>query len=78
MVRRCSLPRISNDFYGETFSIPTLGITALSLVAGMVGGVYGIGGGARLQKFIPARRIKWLLAFCILFPAVKYIVGFFK
>ncbi len=147
MVRECTLTRIRYEFYGETFSIPTLRVTALSLVVGMVGGVYGIGGGAimapffvaffglpvytvagaalmgtfvtsvagvgfyqliapwypamsiapdwllgtlfglggfagmycgaRLQKFMPARRIKWLLVFCILFPAGKYIIGFF-
>ena len=148
VVRECTVTRIRYDFYGQTFTIPTLGVMALSLVVGMVGGVYGIGGGAiiapffvsvfglpvdtvagaalmgtfvtsvagvvfyqiiapwypgmniapdwflgflfgiggfagmycgaRLQKFVPARGIKWLLAFSILFPAVKYIVGFFK
>jgi hypothetical protein len=147
VVRECTLTCIRYDFYGQSFTIPTLGVTALSLVVGLVGGVYGIGGGAimapffvsvfglpvytvagaalmgtfvtsvagvgcyqliapwypgmniapdwllgflfgiggfagmycgaRLQKFMPARGIKWLLAFCILFPAVKYIVGFF-
>ncbi len=147
IVRQWSLSQISYDFYGQTFVIPTMGVTALSLVVGMVGGVYGIGGGAimapffvsffglpvytvagaallgtfvtsvagvafyqiiapyyptmsiapdwllgflfgiggfagmycgaRLQKFMPARRIKWLLAFCILFPALKYIVWYF-
>jgi len=147
VVHKCTLSHISYDFYGQTFIIPTLGVTALSVVVGMVGGVYGIGGGAimapffvsffglpvytvagaalmgtfvtsvagvafyqliapyyptmaiapdwllgflfgiggfagmycgaRLQKFMPARRIKWLLAFCILFPAAKYIIGYF-
>jgi len=49
----------------------------------LLGFLFGIGGfagmycGARLQKFMPARGIKWLLAFCILFPALKYIVGYF-
>jgi hypothetical protein len=148
VVREYTLTRIRYDFYGQSFTIPTLGITALSLVVGVVGGVYGIGGGAimapffvsffglpvytvagatlmgtfvtsvagvafyqfiapwypgmsiapdwllgilfgiggfagmycgaRLQKFMPARGIKWLLAFSILFPAVKYLVGFFR
>ena len=148
VVRECTLTRIQYDFYGQTFTIPTLGVMALSLVVGMVGGVYGIGGGAiiapffvsvfglpvytvagaalmgtfvtsvagvvfyqiiapwypgmsvapdwllgflfgvggfagmycgaRFQKFVPARGIKWPLAFSILFPAVKYIVGFFR
>ena len=148
VVRECTVTRIRYDFYGQTFTIPTLGVMALSLVVGMVGGVYGIGGGAiiapffvsvfglpvytvagaalmgtfvtsvagvvfyqiiapwypgmsiapdwflgflfgvggfagmycgaRLQKFVPAKGIKWLLAYSILFPAVKYIVGFFR
>ncbi len=148
VVRECTVTRIRYDFYGQTFTIPTLGVMALSLVVGMVGGVYGIGGGAiiapffvsvfglpvytvagaalmgtfvtsvarvlfyqiiapwypgmsiapdwilgflfgiggfagmycgaRFQKFVPARGIKWLLAFTILFPVIKYIVGFIK
>jgi len=41
------------------------------------GGITGIYCGARLQKFMPAGFIKWLLAVCILFPAVKYISDFF-
>jgi len=148
VMRECTIRCIRYDFYGQTFSIPTLGVSALSLVVGMVGGIYGIGGGAiiapffvsvfglpvytvagaalmgtfvtsvagvtfyqiiapwypgmsvapdwllgflfgvggfagmycgaRLQKFMPARGIKWLLAFSILLPAIKYIVGFFS
>lgn len=146
-VKECSLTHIRYTFYGQTFVIPTIGVTALSFIVGIVGGVYGIGGGAimapffvsffelpvytvagaalmgtfvtsvagvtfyqflvpyypavsiapdwplgflfgiggftgmycgaRLQKFMPSRKIKWLLVFCILFPALKYIFGFF-
>jgi len=32
--------------------------------------------GARLQKFVPARFIKWILVVCLLFTAVKYIWPF--
>jgi uncharacterized membrane protein YfcA len=48
-----------------------------------LGALFGIGGaagmyvGARLQRFVPARVIKTILAACILFVAVRYIVGFF-
>ncbi|MFO7605703.1 MAG: sulfite exporter TauE/SafE family protein [Desulfurivibrionaceae bacterium] len=147
-VREFSLARIVYEFYGQTFEVPTLGIMGLSLIVGVVGGIYGIGGGAiiapffvsffglpvytvagaalmgtfvtsvagvafyqflapfypdmviapdwglgllfglggfvgmycgaRLQKFVPPRVIKWILTFCILFPAVKYIWGFFR
>ena len=47
----------------------------------MLGGMFGIGGaagmyvGARLQRFIPARVIKAILALLMLFIAVKYIAG---
>lgn len=145
--RKFGLYRIIYDFNGETYDVSSIGIMALSLIVGIVGGVYGIGGGsimapffvtlfelpvytiagaalmgtfvtsvvcvifyqviapyypnmviapdwilgllfgvggfagmyfgARFQKYVPARLIKWLLFFCILFPAIKYIWGFF-
>ncbi len=134
------------EFYGQVFDINTLGIMALSFIVGIIGGVYGIGGGAiiapffvsyfglpvytvagaalmgtfvtsvagvlfyqiiapfypdmavapdwalgflfgiggfagmycgaRMQKFVPAKIIKWILAGCILFTAAKYVVDF--
>lgn len=45
----------------------------------LLGILFGIGGmagmylGARCQKFVPARLIKWMLAAIILFTAIKYI-----
>ncbi|MFA7347124.1 MAG: sulfite exporter TauE/SafE family protein [Desulfurivibrionaceae bacterium] len=145
-VRHWSLIRLVYEFYGETFTVNALGLMALSLVVGMVGGVYGIGGGAiiapflvsffglpvytvagaalmgtfvtsvagvvfyqilapcypgmviapdwllgflfgiggfagmycgaRLQKFVPAGFIKWILVVCLLFTAGKYIWSF--
>jgi hypothetical protein len=145
-VRQWTLSRIVYDFCGETFTVNAFGVMALSLIVGMVGGVYGIGGGsiiapffvsffglpvytvagaalmgtfvtsvagvifyqilapyypgmviapdwllgflfgiggfagmycgARLQKFVPARFIKWILVVCLLFTAVKYIWPF--
>jgi len=141
------MTRIVYEFYGQTFDINAMGIMALSFIVGIVGGVYGIGGGAiiapffvsffglpvytvagaalmgtfvtsvagvafyqmiapfypdmaiapdwllgflfgtggfagmycgaRLQKFVPAKVIKWILAFCILVPALRYIWEFF-
>jgi uncharacterized protein len=146
-VKKFGLFRIVYEFYGKTFDINAIGITALSFIVGIVGGVYGIGGGAiiapffvsffglpvytvagaalmgtfvtsiagvgfyqliapmyphmsiapdwglgilfglggaagmycgaRLQKFVPAKFIKYILAACILFLALKYIVEFF-
>ncbi len=146
LVREVSLHRIAYEFQGETFHADTMGVMGLSLVVGIVGGIYGIGGGAiiapffvsffrlpvhtvagatlmgtfvtsvagvlfyqiiapfypdtavapdyglgllfgvggiagmylgaRLQKHVPARAIKCILAGCILFTAVKYTLDF--
>ena len=147
VVKKFNLSRIVYEFYGQEFDVSSAGIMALSFIVGIIGGVYGIGGGAiiapffvsffelpvytvagaalmgtfvtsvagvlfyqlmapfyphmavapdwalgflfgiggfagmycgaRLQKFVPAGIIKWILAGCILFPACKYIIGFF-
>jgi len=52
LVRHVSLARIRFEFYGETFDFSTPGVFALSLVVGVVGGVYGIGGGAIIAPFL--------------------------
>jgi len=53
-VLRFGLRSIAYEFYGERFEFPTMGIFALSLVVGVVGGVYGIGGGAIIAPFFVA------------------------
>ncbi|MBI5843804.1 MAG: sulfite exporter TauE/SafE family protein [Deltaproteobacteria bacterium] len=142
-----TLTSISYEFYGEVFTFSTWGIFALSFFVGIIGGIYGIGGGAiiapffvavfklpvytvagaalsgtfitsvfgvifyqfalpwftpsyvpvrpdlllgllfgigglggiycgaRLQKYLPANVIKWILAFFILLVAAKYLLG---
>ncbi len=42
-----------------------------------IGGMAGIYAGARVQRFLPARLIKGILAAIMLFIAGKYIVGYF-
>lgn len=42
------------EFGDHTFRAPTLGILALSFVVGIVGGTYGIGGGAIIAPFFVA------------------------
>ena len=42
-----------------------------------LGGLFGMYLGARTQKFVPARIIKGVLCGCVLFVAVRYVVGFF-
>jgi len=42
-----------------------------------LGGLFGMYLGARTQKFVPARIIKGVLCVCVLFVAVRYVVGFF-
>ena len=143
-----SLKRIKYEFYGEQFDVPVIGVFSLSFIVGIVGGIYGIGGGAiiapffvsffglpvytvagaalmgtfvtsvagvifyqgiapfypnmsvapdwllgslfglggiagmylgaRFQKYVPAKVIKWMLSAIIIFTAYKYISGFFQ
>jgi uncharacterized membrane protein YfcA len=145
-VEAFSARRIAYTFSGRQFCISTPGILALSIIVGIVGGVYGIGGGAiiapflitifglpvytiagaalmgtfvtsiagvfvyqliapmypllaiapdwklgilfgaggfagiycgaRCQKYVPAKTIKWILIACIIFTAITYIVQF--
>ena len=146
-VTRFDLKRVGYNFYGEQCEAPTWGIFTLSFVVGIVGGIYGIGGGAiiapffvsffnlpvytvagaalmgtfvtsvagvifyqaiaphfpnisvapdwllgllfglggmagmylgaRCQKYVPAKAIKWMLAVIIVFTALKYVTAFF-
>jgi uncharacterized protein len=143
---RLDWKRLGYTFYGESYEVPVKAVFLLSLVVGMVGGIYGIGGGAiiapffvsflglpvytiagpalmgtfvtslagvafyqglapfypgmsvapdwllgvlfglggmvgmylgaRAQKHVPARIIKWMLAGIIVFTAGKYLVDF--
>jgi uncharacterized membrane protein YfcA len=50
-MQRVGLWRMGFEFNGQEFEFPTLGIFSLSCVVGMVGGVYGIGGGAIIAPF---------------------------
>lgn len=50
-VVRFTAARIAYAFQGETYDVSTPGIFALSLVVGVVGGVYGIGGGSIIAPF---------------------------
>ncbi|MCU0573188.1 MAG: sulfite exporter TauE/SafE family protein [Syntrophobacteraceae bacterium] len=145
---RFSLTCVEYTFAGETYSFAPLWVFVMTFVVGIVGGVYGIGGGsivapffvaifklpvytiagaalmgtfvtsvagvlfyqvldatwstqmaiapdwllgalfgaggfggmylgARCQKYVPVRIIKVILSACILFVAVRYVVGFF-
>lgn len=49
-----SLKRIEYEFWGETFSFSTLTIFVLALAVGLIGGIYGIGGGAIIAPFVVA------------------------
>ncbi len=147
-VKKFNLFRIAYEFYGQSFDINALGIMTLSFIVGIIGGVYGIGGGAiiapffvsffglpvytvagaalmgtfvtsvagvvfyqliapfypdmavapdwalgflfgaggfagmycgaRFQKFVPAKLIKWMLVVCIMIPAFRYIWAFIR
>jgi hypothetical protein len=47
-----SLRETVYEFYGERFRFSTWALFLLSLIVGLVGGVYGIGGGAIIAPFI--------------------------
>jgi uncharacterized protein len=50
-VTHFNLKRLGYTFYGETFDVSFWGIFTLSFVVGIVGGIYGIGGGAIIAPF---------------------------
>lgn len=147
-VLELSVKRIRYEFYGEEFNISVWGIMSLSFIVGIIGGVYGIGGGAiiapffvsvfglpvytvagaalmgtfvtsvagvvfyqaiaplypnmsvapdwflgilfglggmagiylgaRCQKYVPAKAIKWMLGSIIVYTATKYLIDFFR
>ena len=146
-VTHFNLKRLGYTFYDESFDVSFWGIFALSFIVGIVGGIYGIGGGsiiapffvtffglpvytvagaalmgtfvtsiagvafyqimaplypnvsvapdwflgilfgiggmagmylgARCQKFVPSKTIKWMLATIIIFTATKYVAESF-
>ncbi len=51
---RFSLTECVYEFYGEHFSFNTVSLFALAFAVGIVGGTYGIGGGAIIAPFLVA------------------------
>ncbi len=49
-----SLNRVEYEFWGERFSFHTIGMFSLAFVVGIIGGAYGIGGGAIIAPFCVA------------------------
>jgi uncharacterized protein len=49
-----SAGRVDYEFWGHKFAFPTLGMLFLAFVVGIVGGTYGIGGGAIIAPFCVA------------------------
>ena len=41
------------------------------------GGMFGMYAGARMQKFVPAEIIKWVLALTLIFSGGGYMLSFF-
>lgn len=48
---RFNLKNVEYEFQGEKYSAPTWGIFLLSFIVGIIGGTYGIGGGAIIAPF---------------------------
>ena len=51
-ITESTLRRIGFTFQGENYSVPVSGIFLLCFIVGIVGGVYGIGGGAIVAPFL--------------------------
>ncbi|HEX9021056.1 MAG TPA: sulfite exporter TauE/SafE family protein [Nitrospirota bacterium] len=49
-----SIKRVEYEFWGERFSFNTISMFALALIVGVIGGAYGIGGGAIIAPFCVA------------------------
>ena len=49
-----SLKRVEYEFWGETYSFSTTAVFTLALLVGLIGGIYGIGGGAIISPFCVA------------------------
>lgn len=49
-----SLKKVEYEFWGERFSFSTVGMFVLAFVVGVIGGTYGIGGGAIIAPFCVA------------------------
>jgi uncharacterized protein len=49
-----SLKMVEYEFWGERFSFNTIGMFGLSCIVGIIGGAYGIGGGAIIAPFCVA------------------------
>ncbi len=49
-----SMSRVEYEFWGERFSYSTIGMFILAFVVGVIGGAYGIGGGAIIAPFCVA------------------------
>ncbi|MBU2574275.1 MAG: sulfite exporter TauE/SafE family protein [Elusimicrobia bacterium] len=51
-VTHFNLRRLGYKFYGKQFDISFPGVFTLSLIVGIIGGIYGIGGGAIIAPFL--------------------------
>jgi uncharacterized protein len=51
---RFSLSEYAYEFYGERFSFNTMTLSGLAFGVGIVGGIYGVGGGAIIAPFLVA------------------------
>jgi hypothetical protein len=49
-----SIKRVEYEFWGERFGFNTLGMFGLAFIVGIIGGAYGIGGGAIIAPFCVA------------------------
>ena len=53
-VKEFSLKKVEYEFYGESYSVPMVKVSLISFIVGIIGGAYGIGGGAVMAPLFVA------------------------
>lgn len=53
-IHEFNITRMEYEFYGEKFTVSTVNIAIISFIVGIIGGIYGIGGGAIIAPLFVA------------------------
>jgi len=80
---RATLRRVEFDFQGKTYSFKPATLSMVALIVGIIGGIYGVGGGAIIAPFamtilgLPAYAVAGAALFGTLLTSIAG-VGFFE
>jgi len=51
-IKRANIRRVEFEFGGKTYDFSTLSVSAMSFIVGVIGGAYGVGGGALITPML--------------------------